>query len=117
MINKMEKILGIDAQAKAEAKREAMEGRFSYYTVEDPGGVKWHTIMSLCSQPGCRCGHSTDLVTGRKNNLKFDHDTLHIRWYPEMELIEYHWDGYNIRTDFFSHLFFDTVANIFRGKW
>lgn len=116
-MREIEEILGIDELVREEARKVAKEGILKYFTVEDRGGAKWQAITSLCSQPGCRGGHSTDLVTGHKNSLKFDHDTLHIRRYPEMEIIEYHWDAYNIRTDFFSHLLFDTVANIFRGKW
>jgi len=81
-----------------------------YYGRAEDGG-KFEEIEAICRGGQSGCGHTFDLTVGSKNAIKFDTSTLHIRFYanPQGGRIEYHWDVYNIRTDFIKHFWVDVL--------
>lgn len=85
--------------------------------VDDAGGVKFQKIKSICSETGSGCGHPLDLTAGSENAIKFNTDTLHIRYFANQasHFIKYHWDRFNINVNFWKHLWVDTIGNFVHG--
>ena len=79
--------------------------------VRDPGGVRAQQINDVCVS-GSGCGRALDF---RAKAWKFDTDTLHIRSFPEKALIVYHWDRFNIRLNFWMHVWVDIIKNVRYG--
>ena len=110
--------MGVDPATKDFAD-EFFENYKRVYTfrVEDSEGAKFKEINTICTGGQTGCGHTFDLTVGRQNAIKFDTGTLHIRSYPHPQqgFIRFHWDIYNIRTDFFRHVWVDSIGNFLHG--
>jgi len=87
-------------------------GEINYHTAEYGTGAreKFLEIKGICELTG-NCSTTFDLGRGVTDAIKFDTDTLHIRFFGKdlTVSLQYHWDIYNIRTDFWSHLWVDVI--------
>lgn len=61
-------------------------------------------LKDLCAVTG-HCSTTFDWWVGSGNALKFNNYTLHIQYHSEVPyLVGYHYDIFNLRTDFWAHL-------------
>jgi hypothetical protein len=106
---KVRSALGATDAKKQEAIEYFKINKFpKMFSVPDEYGTIAQEIRSICVQ-GSVCGNTFDLTVTSQNAYKFDTSTLHIRFYKGY--IEFHWDMYNIRTDFFKHLWVDVIGS------
>ena len=73
---------------------------------------KFYQLKDLCGLTG-HCSTTFDLWAGppwSQNALKFNNYTLHIEYYSKVPYrLVYHYDIFNLRTDFWSHLWVDVI--------
>ena len=63
-------------------------------------------LKDLCGLTG-HCSSTFDWWVGSQNALKFNNYTLHIQYYSKILDLQYHYDIFNLRTDFWAHLWVD----------